>query len=41
MAWKWVPAKQLPELIIPFKRQLYRDVLTEFAGILGADPPLP
>jgi putative (di)nucleoside polyphosphate hydrolase len=41
MDWKWLPAAQLPELIIPFKRQLYRDVLTEFAGILGADPQLP
>lgn len=40
MDWKWLPAKQLPDLIIPFKRQLYRDVLTEFAGILGGDSPL-
>jgi len=35
-AWKWVPAAELPRLIVPFKRQLYQDVLTEFAGILRA-----
>jgi putative (di)nucleoside polyphosphate hydrolase len=28
--WRWVPSEQLPELIVPFKRQLYIDVLTEF-----------
>ena len=38
MDWKWAPPEQLPELIIPFKRQLYRDVLAEFAGICGAKP---
>jgi len=35
-AWKWVPAAELPRLIVPFKRQLYLDVLAEFAGILKA-----
>lgn len=30
-AWKWVEPAQVPELIVPFKRQLYQDVLTEFA----------
>jgi putative (di)nucleoside polyphosphate hydrolase len=34
-AWKWVPAADLPNLIVPFKRALYRDVLKEFAGIIG------
>jgi putative (di)nucleoside polyphosphate hydrolase len=29
-AWQWAPSEQLPELIVPFKRQLYIDVLTEF-----------
>jgi putative (di)nucleoside polyphosphate hydrolase len=29
-AWQWAPPEQLPELIVPFKRQLYIDVLTEF-----------
>ena len=35
-AWKWVPAAELPRLIVPFKRQLYLDVLAEFDGILRA-----
>jgi putative (di)nucleoside polyphosphate hydrolase len=34
-AWKWVAPAALPELIIPFKRQLYLDILAEFAGICG------
>jgi putative (di)nucleoside polyphosphate hydrolase len=29
-AWEWVAPERLPELIVPFKRQLYRDVLVEF-----------
>lgn len=29
-AWEWVEPAQLPELIVPFKRQLYRDLLAEF-----------
>jgi putative (di)nucleoside polyphosphate hydrolase len=29
-AWKWIPPEQLPELIVPFKRQLYIDILAEF-----------
>ena len=29
-AWEWVPPERLPELIVPFKRQLYLDVLAEF-----------
>ena len=29
-AWEWVACKRLPELIVPFKRQLYLDVLAEF-----------
>ncbi|MBO0737191.1 MAG: RNA pyrophosphohydrolase [Alphaproteobacteria bacterium] len=29
-AWKWVAADRLPELIVPFKRQLYIDILAEF-----------
>jgi putative (di)nucleoside polyphosphate hydrolase len=37
-AWKWVAPSDLPELIVPFKRQLYRDVLKEFAPLLGPAP---
>jgi len=29
-AWEWVRPERLPELIVPFKRQIYRDVLAEF-----------
>ena len=29
-AWEWVVPEQLPDLIVPFKRQLYLDVLAEF-----------
>jgi putative (di)nucleoside polyphosphate hydrolase len=29
--WKWIDAGQLPELIVPFKRDLYRRLLREFA----------
>jgi putative (di)nucleoside polyphosphate hydrolase len=29
-AWRWVAPSRLPELIIPFKRQLYIDILAEF-----------
>lgn len=39
MDWRWVPAAHLPELIVPFKRQLYRDVLAEFARLCGSAPP--
>ena len=34
LSWRWVPASRLTELIVPFKRDLYRDVVTEFAGLL-------
>ena len=34
-AWKWVPPADLPTLIVPFKRQLYRDVLAEFGTLVG------
>ena len=31
--WKWVAPELLPELIVPFKRQMYRDLLRHF-GVL-------
>jgi putative (di)nucleoside polyphosphate hydrolase len=34
-AWKWVEPTQLPELIVPFKRDLYRRLLREFAEHLS------
>ena len=32
-AWEWVAPARLPELIVPFKRALYRDVLAEFRDL--------
>lgn len=32
--WKWIEPQQLPELIVPFKRELYRQLLREFADYL-------
>jgi putative (di)nucleoside polyphosphate hydrolase len=29
--WKWIEPEQLPDLIVPFKRELYRQLLREFA----------
>ena len=33
-AWQWVPARELPALIVPFKRPVYEAVLAEFADLL-------
>ena len=33
--WKWLEAGDLPRFIVPFKRQLYLDVLAEFGDILN------
>jgi putative (di)nucleoside polyphosphate hydrolase len=33
-AWKWVEPARLPELIVPFKRDLYRRLLDEFSDYL-------
>jgi putative (di)nucleoside polyphosphate hydrolase len=29
-AWKWIRPEQLPELVVPFMRRLYLDILAEF-----------
>ena len=31
IAWRWEPMKNLPELIVPFKRPVYERVVKEFA----------
>ena len=36
--WQWVAPQRLPGLIVPFKRQLYRDILDEFGCYCS---PLP
>ncbi len=33
-AWMWVDSARLPELIVPFKKELYEAVLAEFAAHL-------
>ena len=33
--WKWVEPRELPDLIVPFKRDLYRQLLSEFAEYLS------
>jgi putative (di)nucleoside polyphosphate hydrolase len=37
-AWEWVAPARLPDLIVPFKRQLYLDVLAEFRAYCGGSP---
>lgn len=32
-AWEWKPMHQLPELIVPFKRKLYEQIVAEFAHL--------
>lgn len=34
-AWRWIDPRDLPELIVPFKRALYIDILRIFAEPLG------
>lgn len=31
--WKWVEAEELPELIVPFKRDLYQALVDEFKDL--------
>ncbi|MBN8543856.1 MAG: RNA pyrophosphohydrolase [Alphaproteobacteria bacterium] len=31
--WKWVPVETLPDLIVPFKRALYEDLVREFKAL--------
>jgi putative (di)nucleoside polyphosphate hydrolase len=40
-AWEWVVPDRLCELIVPFKRQLYCDVVAEFRAYCGGGPELP
>ncbi|WP_333836200.1 RNA pyrophosphohydrolase [Novosphingobium sp.] len=32
--WKWVEPEQLPDLIVPFKRRVYRQVVEEFRALI-------
>jgi putative (di)nucleoside polyphosphate hydrolase len=31
--WKWEDIKLLPEIIVPFKRRLYQDIISEFGHL--------
>lgn len=33
-AWQWVDPESVPELIVPFKEKLYRNVLAEFSELI-------
>ena len=32
--WQWIDMKELPQLIVPFKRKLYLDVIDEFEPLI-------
>ncbi len=32
--WKWLEPRALPDVIVPFKRALYQQILTEFAHLI-------
>jgi putative (di)nucleoside polyphosphate hydrolase len=36
-AWQWVSPERLPELIVPFMRRVYLDILAEFHGLWSGD----
>jgi putative (di)nucleoside polyphosphate hydrolase len=35
-AWRWAEAHELVPLVVPFKREVYTQVLRDFAPVLGA-----
>jgi putative (di)nucleoside polyphosphate hydrolase len=35
-AWRWVAMAELPDIIVPFKRQIYRSVIAEFGHLAEA-----
>ncbi|KUO55543.1 MAG: RNA pyrophosphohydrolase [Sphingomonadales bacterium BRH_c3] len=32
--WQWIEPQQLPDMIVPFKRDVYRAVVREFAALI-------
>ena len=38
-AWRWAEPAELPDIIVPFKRELYRQLLDIFAGELETSRP--
>jgi putative (di)nucleoside polyphosphate hydrolase len=37
VAWRWEPMRNLPDLIVPFKRPVYERLVQEFAHLAGED----
>lgn len=37
--WKWIEPEMLPEVIVPFKRELYAKLLVEFRDVLDMRAP--
>ncbi len=35
-AWRWVPMADLPDLVVPFKRQVYAAVVAAFSPLVAA-----
>ena len=35
VSWRWEPMKNLPDLIVPFKRPVYERVVKEFSRLAG------
>lgn len=38
-AWRWVPPGSLTDMIVPFKRSVYAQVVQDFARLARAQPP--
>jgi len=37
-AWRWEPLQNVPDLVVPFKRQVYERVVKEFQKFAAAQP---
>ena len=35
--WKWVDMKDLPDLIVPFKQEVYKGVVSDFADLVDSE----
>ena len=35
-AWRWAEMAELPNIVVPFKRQIYREVIAEFGHLAEA-----
>ena len=39
VSWRWEPMRNLPDLIVPFKRPVYERVVKEFSKLAGDQSP--